>query len=346
MGPKQKGAGLQRAINAIAAKLGSPVRVAVDGIVGPKTVAALKSLQNDHRVMSALILHLAPHGGELDWARVAGAAEMLARNLIDMFEGEIGKVDFRAPGAKALPRTWDHLYREHGAACGIPVAYLRALAKWESGTDPKKHTIWDVPDPKNPGKTKKLYGGRGLLQVVSTKDYNKAHGTSWKLSDMFDPAKNVPVAVFTLCRAIKAMASHPDKNMKADWSNPHFVELLTAGWNSGWSNRAGVPKAAAYLEARGIPVTLANLGKHRGGWSKAIKRNFANNNTLSWAPKVRRTYFAQPDAPGAEAPAPAPAPATEHPALVRVERRPGGGVAVILLLGAAGAAALAKASKS
>lgn len=144
----------------------------------------------------------------------------------------------RAERIKLASRSYDPLFAEYGR--DIPVAYLRALASHESAMNPR------------------ATGGPawGLLQVVEVvrKDYNQRHGTRYERRDLLDPAVNVAIASDVLGRIIDGYARfHPEApNLQVDWTNPLFVELLTFGWNGGYSERAGVGHVASYLSRRGF----------------------------------------------------------------------------------------------
>jgi hypothetical protein len=147
-----------------------------------------------------------------------------------------------------LTRQFDPLLSRHSGA--LPLNFLRALASRESDF--------------NPNET----GGRhwGLLQVGPSviEDYNKTFGTSHQLQSVLDPELNVKMATRTLNRIVKSYKTfHPrTKNLKEDWSNPEYVALVLAGWNSGYSERSGVGRVAKYLEARNIPVTHDNVFRY------------------------------------------------------------------------------------
>ncbi len=144
----------------------------------------------------------------------------------------------RAERTKLASRSYDPLFSEYGR--DIPVAYLRALAHHESALNPR---ATDGP-------------AWGLLQVVEVvrKDYNQRHGTRYERRDLLDPAVNVAIASDVLARIIDGYARfHPEApNLQVDWTNPLFVELLTFGWNAGYSERGGVGRVATYLSRRGF----------------------------------------------------------------------------------------------
>jgi hypothetical protein len=132
-----------------------------------------------------------------------------------------------------LTRRFDVLFARHGR--GIPVAYLRALAQAESGMNPHDRL--------------------GLINVVpkALAGYNERHPEARISPDeMRDPAKNITVAADHLRVVIDSYRrNHPDvPNLVENWQNPHYVRLVTAGWNAGHSERAGVGRVVRFLKAQ------------------------------------------------------------------------------------------------
>lgn len=181
----------------------------------------------------------------------------------------------------ALSNRYDSLFRLHGA--GIPVAYLRALAQRESGMNPQA----------NAGKN----AAQGLLQIVSVarESYNQRHGTRYTRDDTLDPAVNIKIAGDLLRNVLRGYGKHPSPNLKEDWTNPAFVQLVTAGWNAGYSEGGGVGKVATYLEQRGIPVTPAAVYQYAA--SAGATANLSRSDRAAWHTSVVDLYFAQPDRP-------------------------------------------------
>ena len=179
---------------------------------------------------------------------------------------------------RVLSRAYDHLYAKHGGS--IPVPYLRALAQRESQQNPneQKDPAW------------------GLMQVIPSvlQDFNEDHGTNYDRYDLLNPDLNVRIATDVLKMTIRIYRGHKDPNLKEDWANPEFVNLVTAGWNSGMSNTAGVGKVASYLEARGIPVTHDNVFKYAA--AAGATRHLQNDRKRWWQKTVTKLYFEQPDA--------------------------------------------------
>ena len=217
----------------------------------------------------------------------------------------------RAQRIKLAPRSYDALFAEHGN--GIPVAYLRALAWRESGMNPRANNgpAW------------------GLLQVVEVvrKDYNERHGTSYERRDLLDPAVNVAIASDVLVRIIDGYSRfHPEAtNLQADWSNPLFVELLTFGWNAGYSERGGVGRAASHLTRRGFDDfsidDIFGAAKQAG-----VSPHLSNPRTVAFSKGVTRQFLRerardeadalQPDPPVVAATEPAEAAPVSQPSEV------------------------------
>lgn len=184
-------------------------------------------------------------------------------------------VEILRDDAKGLTRKFDKAFGVHGR--GLPVPYLRALAARESGMRAK--------DPK------------GLINVVGVvrEDFNERHGTTYRAEDLQDPVVSITIAADTLRRIIDGYArKHPDvANLREDWSNRHFVELLTFGWNAGFSEKAGVGRVARYLEDQGrTELTLGDVAKsaHDAGASHWL---WAHPKKVAWTRSVADLYFAE-----------------------------------------------------
>lgn len=162
---------------------------------------------------------------------------------------------------------------------------LRALAKRESNFNPSESggSYWGILQV-------------GIKNVLPS--YNKRKKTNYSPEDLFDPDINVKIATDLLNRITMAMDKHPDPNMKWNPSNPESVKLLLAGWNSGYSEAAGLGKVASFLEARGIPVTHENVftfAREAGG-TRFLQREMYDKKRR-WQAGVADLYFRQPDAP-------------------------------------------------
>jgi hypothetical protein len=181
----------------------------------------------------------------------------------------------------ALSTRFDPLFAKHGGS--IPVAYLRALAQRESGMNPSS----------NAGKA----AAQGLLQITTTvrDSYNQANGTSYTRDDTLDPELNVKMATGLLKRIIAGYKRHPSANLQENWQNPAFVQLLTAGWNAGYSEGGGVGKIASYLEARKIPVAPTSVYAYaRDAGAVGYLSDAAR---AKWHRSVADLFLAQPDRP-------------------------------------------------
>jgi hypothetical protein len=181
------------------------------------------------------------------------------------------------PGG-GLTRRFDPLFAAYGGS--IPVPYLRALAYGESGLNPA-----DV---------------KGLINVVGVAidDYNRRHGTKYRPQDMRTPDINVRIATDILQTIITSYRkNHPDVvNLQEDWTNRAFVELLTLGWNAGFSESSGVGKVVNHLKKRGqktitvddIHKVAPGAGATRWLWEPPIAAA-----KLAWSKGVVRRYFAE-----------------------------------------------------
>lgn len=178
-----------------------------------------------------------------------------------------------------LPTTYDPLFRRYAGS--IPIAFLRALTQRESGFNPRA----------NAGKA----AAQGLLQIttVARDAYNRAHGTSYTRDDTLDPAVNIQIATDLLKRIIASYRKHPSANMREDWANPAFVQLLTAGWNAGYSEGGGVGKVASYLEQRGVPVTPQSV--YQAASAAGAVAFLSDPARARWHQSVAELYMAQPD---------------------------------------------------
>lgn len=173
-----------------------------------------------------------------------------------------------------VSRTYDAIFARHAGA--IPVNYLRALAYRESSLNPRETggSYW------------------GLLQVGLNNvlpSYNARHGTNYTGSDLLNPDVNVKIAADLLNRIAVAYAKHPSANMKPNWHNPEFVKLLTAGWNSGYSESGGVGRVATYLEQRSIPVTHDNVFTYAA--AAGATKHLSNPTKHQWQRSVADLFY-------------------------------------------------------
>jgi hypothetical protein len=183
------------------------------------------------------------------------------------------------PAASRLSRLFDPIFHRYRG--DIPIEYLRALASRESDMNPAERTgpAW------------------GLMQVIEEvrRDYNRAHRTAYTREHLLDPAVSVAIASWLLGLIIAGYAKrHPDvPNLRADWNNPRFVELLTWGWNAGYSDTprgGGVGSVATYLAARGqTDITIDDV--HRAARAAGASRHLSNAGKVAWSKSVAALYL-------------------------------------------------------
>jgi soluble lytic murein transglycosylase-like protein len=159
----------------------------------------------------------------------------------------------------------------------LPLAYVRALVERESDGRPAVRTGSAV----------------GLMQIVPVVlvDYNKRHGTTYRSEQLVDPATNVAMGCELLRLIVESYRkNHPRiPNFQTDWNNPRFVELLTFGWNAGFSEAGGVGRVARYLEQVGaVDITLDLVTAHArlAGASKHL----SNPAKVAWCKSVVALY--------------------------------------------------------
>jgi len=179
------------------------------------------------------------------------------------------------PASPSLSRAFDPIFERYRGA--IPIEYVRALAQRESGMKPGERSgpAW------------------GLMQVVEVVrvDYNQAHGTHYARTDLLDPAVSVAMACWLLRFIIDSyQRNHPNvPNLRADWDNPRFAELLTAGWNAGFSEKGGVGRVARYLEKLGTTdIDLDQVHDHAR--LAGASRHLSNEAKVKWCKSVVTLY--------------------------------------------------------
>jgi hypothetical protein len=184
----------------------------------------------------------------------------------------------RATSGGGLTRRFDPLFAAYGGS--IPVPYLRALAHAESGLNPSDR--------------------KGLINVVGVAidDYNRRRGTKHRPEDMRIPDVNVRIAADTLQTIVASYRkNHPEiPNLRENWRNQNFVELLTLGWNAGFSEASGVGKVARYLKARGQTAVTADLIHKKAaeaGATRWLSEPPIAAAKLAWSKGVARRYFAE-----------------------------------------------------
>ncbi len=184
---------------------------------------------------------------------------------------------------------FDKFFAEEGG--GIPLAFLRALAFRESRNNPReaKGPAW------------------GLLQVGIDKragnvlsSYNERLGKSLTKADMLDPRLNTRVAAELLRRIIEM---HVSEGLVPDWTNGNWIGLITAGWNTGYSRKAGTIRTIRYLKEHAIPVTLqavyANAAKAapKTKSGRAFVKRISQKRRQKWHRAVVRSTFKEQGMP-------------------------------------------------
>jgi hypothetical protein len=176
----------------------------------------------------------------------------------------------------ARVRRFDSVFQRYRG--GIPVEYVRALVERESNGHP----------------TARAGSAIGLMQIVPVvlDDYNKRHGTAYRSEHLINPATNVAIG----CELLRIIVESYRKNhprvraLQADWNNPQFIELLTFGWNAGFSEAGGVGRVTRYLEGLGaLDITIDQVAAHAkvAGASKHL----SNTAKVAWCKSVVALYL-------------------------------------------------------
>lgn len=132
----------------------------------------------------------------------------------------------------------------------LPAVYLEALSKGESN--------W-----KSDARTGSFVG---LLQVgpMVLDGYNKANKTSIRPQDLLNARINAEVAAWQI-RVIANMYNESKiPALQEDWTSLEWVAMLTAGWNSGYSKKAGTLKVARWMHEHGETPTHEKLFSRSG----------------------------------------------------------------------------------
>jgi len=176
---------------------------------------------------------------------------------------------------KPRVRRFDALFTRYRGE--LPIEYVRALVERESDGYPAVRTGSAI----------------GLMQIVPVvlADYNKRHGTAYRSEHLADPSINVAIGCELLRLIISSYRKHHPRiaSLQADWNNPRFVELLTLGWNAGYSEAGGLGRVARYLEqlgARDIDVERVAAHAKLAGATKHL----SNPAKLAWSKGVAALY--------------------------------------------------------
>jgi soluble lytic murein transglycosylase-like protein len=173
-------------------------------------------------------------------------------------------------------RRFDAVFERYRGS--IPIEYVRALVQRESNGQPSVRAGSAI----------------GLMQIVPVvlDDYNKRHGTAYRSEHLINPATNVAIGCELLRIIIKSYRkNHPRvRTLQEDWNNPQFIELLTFGWNAGFSEAGGVGRVARYLEGVGaVDITIDQVAAHAklAGASKHL----SNTAKVAWCKSVVALYL-------------------------------------------------------
>lgn len=176
---------------------------------------------------------------------------------------------------KPRVRRFDEVFERYRGE--IPIEYVRALVERESDGHKAVRTGSAI----------------GLMQIVPVvlADYNKRHGKAIRSEQLVAPAINVAIGCDLLRLIIASYRKHHPRipSLQADWNNPRFVELLTFGWNAGYSEAGGLGRVARYLEqlgARDIDVDLIAAHAKLAGATKHL----SNPAKLAWSKGVAALY--------------------------------------------------------
>ncbi len=181
----------------------------------------------------------------------------------------------QAFATKPRVRRFDPVFEKYRGR--LPIEYVRALVERESDGNP----------------TARAGSAFGLMQVtpVVLADYNKRHGTAYTRELLLEPATNVAIGCELLRLIVASYGKHHARlaTLREDWANPRFVELLTFGWNAGFSEAGGVGRVARYLEGLGaVEVDIDQVSAHAklAGASKHL----SNPAKVAWSKGVAALY--------------------------------------------------------
>ena len=172
-------------------------------------------------------------------------------------------------------RRFDPVFERYRGS--VPLAYVRALVERESDGRPSVRAGSAV----------------GLMQIVPVvlSDYNKRHGTAYQSDNLVEPATNVAIGCELLRLIISSYRkNHPRvPNLQPDWSNPRFVELLTLGWNAGFSEAGGLGCVARHLEQFGaLDITIDQVSAYAK--LAGATKHLSNPAKVAWCKSVVALY--------------------------------------------------------
>jgi len=173
----------------------------------------------------------------------------------------------------ARVRRFDAVFARYRGT--LPIEYVRALVERESNGQPRARAGSAI----------------GLMQIVPVvlADYNKRHGTTYRSEHLIDPAINVAIGCELLRLIVHSYRKHHPRTLHTDWENPRFVELLTFGYNAGFSEAGGVGRVVRYLEGlASVDVTIDQVSAH--ATLAAASKHLSNPAKVAWCKSVVALY--------------------------------------------------------
>lgn len=176
---------------------------------------------------------------------------------------------------------FDPVFRRH--CPGIPVPYLRALAKHESDFDPS-----EASGP-----------AHGLLQVTEKVrlGFNERFGTAHSRADLLSPSVNAEIACDLIARIARVLPkNHPVALPRVAWLDPRFVGIVTLAWNAGFSEASGMGFVLGKMERAGLKpsqITIDSVHDFALGIPNPKARFLKIPGRLEFARRVTDDYMAQ-----------------------------------------------------
>lgn len=208
----------------------------------------------------------------IEWILLGGGLYLMSARATPPAPREV-------PVPGGLTTRFDGIFRRH--CPGIPVPFLRALAKNESDFNPL-----DTQGP-----------AWGLMQVVESvrREHFERTGRAATRRELLDPEVNVEVACALLSKIAKNYHKNHPRTLAIDWGSRRWVELLVAGWNAGWSRGGGVQHVVAAMERNGYrsaEITIDTMQKAALDLPRAA-RFLKMPARLRWWRRVADAYMAQ-----------------------------------------------------
>ena len=130
------------------------------------------------------------------------------------------------------------------------------------------------------------------ITPVVLADYNKRLGTTYQGEHLVDPRINIAIGCELLSLIVASYRkNHPRvPNLNGSWDNPRFAQLVTLGWNAGYSEAGGVGRVARYLERLGIVDITIDL-VHKYARAAGATKHLANPAKVRWCKSVVALYL-------------------------------------------------------